>query len=214
MDDSRLPGALQALFDAGVRRYEVTGGGEPTLHPQIASILRAVRLLGQQVQLKLYTNATNLPSGQGIDETNISRCALEPERNARIMRYRDGSSPSVEQSIEQARQLGHRRVRLSVPVMRGGVEGLEDARRFVRATRRHVNGIVFRPLYDATPNLQALTVAVRRDEWQSVLSTEALDCCEVEVDMASCTQKSALILSSDLSLYDDWGLRNRVADAL
>lgn len=203
-----LPAALALLASAGVCRFEITGGGEPTLHPGIADIIAQVRE-SSNGHIKLYSNAARLPRGEMIDELNISRCAVDPIKNQQLMQIRPRSMP-LDENIERARALGYKRIRLSVPILKGGVESLSDALDFVDVAASLVEGVVFRPLYPATPNRDRYDLDhLDTVGWLEALSSSSVvreSGLDVEVDVEGCFRASQLILASDLGLYRDWSL--------
>ena len=129
-----LDRTLAALTRAGVTRFEVTGGGEPTLHPKLYEILSKLRDSGGRF-IKLYTNALRLRPGLEIDQLNISRASFDEHRNQAIMRMVSGS-PNLRDVVEQARAWGYENIRLSVPMVRGGVDSLSSAAEFLSEVTR------------------------------------------------------------------------------
>ncbi|MFE9188394.1 radical SAM protein [Micromonospora sp. NPDC007208] len=204
MDESNLAPIASTLVSAGVTRFEVTGGGEPTLHPRLAGILASLQ--GTGAMIKLYSNGARLPVGTHVDELNISRCSIDPEQNQQLMRLRQGSE-DIRVVVGRARDHGFRRIRLSVPIIRGGVETLPDALSFMDYCGDIVDAIVFRPLYPATPD-KTNRDPLSGDTWLGLMPEfhKAGTTVEIEVDQEGCFRASQLILSSDLRLFKEWTL--------
>jgi MoaA/NifB/PqqE/SkfB family radical SAM enzyme len=206
-----LSAKIEELSLAGVKRYEITGDGEPTLHPALNEIISTIRA-NSNTYIKLYSNGRRLPHGAAVDELNISRAAFDAKQNQAIMRYR-GASPSVEEIVESARAIGYTRIRLSVPIIKGGIDTLERALHFLNAVCDQVDGVVFRPLYPATPERIIRDPSVDTSKWEHFLTAEMLSrkpSCTVEVDSEGCFRASQLILASDLEIYSNWSLSTRV----
>jgi hypothetical protein len=73
--------------------------------------------------------------------------------------------------------------------------------------------VVFRPLYPATPDREAVLPNLDVSEWEGVIAALAADCdpaFEIEFDSHGCFRSLQTILASDLSVYSDWSLSNRV----
>jgi MoaA/NifB/PqqE/SkfB family radical SAM enzyme len=214
---SNLLKVTHLLYQAGVRRFEVTGGGEPTLHPKLEKIVYAIRVLGQ-VSVKLYTNAAKLPPNFGFDELNISRVSLDSSINQKIMRITRGTE-NIWKTVEKARRLGYSRIRISVPIMVGAVSTLPQAIQFVELIATDVDGIVFRPLYPATPDRAVLspTDSVDPGNWLMSLRDAANSKnknCDIEVDSMGCFRSAQLILASNERLYRDWSLSSEIKPVL
>jgi molybdenum cofactor biosynthesis enzyme MoaA len=204
--------AIARLSRAGVNRYEVTGGGEPTLHPHLVDVLSCIRDASRGGYIKLYSNGERLVDGTAVDELNVSRCALDIDANQLLMRLHRGS-PRLDDLVKAARRLQYKRIRLSVPIIRGGVDCLPKAAEFLTRVAGLVDAVVFRPLYPATPGRAGLDPMCDTQNWTSMLARlapVAQNGMEVEVDVDGCFRSRQLILASNLKLYRDWSLRVQV----
>lgn len=206
-----LAAKLRQLVAAGVDRFEVTGGGEPTLHPKLGTVLQIIRAEAPSAVIKLYSNGSRIRYFAEIDELNISRCAVSAERNQELMHIA-GGSPELGELLRRVRSWGYPYVRLSVPIIRGGVETVHDAVHFVRSVEELVDCIVFRPLYPATPERESVSPEVDPEPWERKLSSVAASC-RVEVDSLGCFRSEQLILSSDLRLFGDWSMSRPIVSA-
>jgi len=212
MDAQGVESRISRLVAAGAVRFEVTGGGEPTLHSDLGSIICSIRRAGGQY-IKLYTNCSRLPGGLAVDELNISRAHFDPDRNQKIMHIAGGSE-SLAATVTRARGGGYRNIRLSVPLVHGGIDSPEEASAFVRSAAGLVGAVVFRPLYPATPDRESILPDVPAHLWQrriEELADEFRESLVVEFDAVGCFRGSQAILASDLRLYGDWSLSRRIA---
>jgi MoaA/NifB/PqqE/SkfB family radical SAM enzyme len=208
---TRLPQVLELLDIGGVERIEVTGGGEPTLHADLAGICRLVTEYLPESKIKLYTNAARARDIPLVDEVNVSRVSWDSETNQRIMGIA-GGSPDLKEVARIVRACGTERLRLSVPLMRGGVEDWDSLQSMARRAEGVFDGIVFRPLYPATPQRTVLEPAGSSSWWRESidrLSNEGL-CLEVELDELGCYRSAQVILASDGRLYSDWSMSRYV----
>ncbi len=197
----------ELLTSMGVARFEVTGGGEPTLHPNLVTLIAQLRLANSAAQIKLYTNGARWKSIPLVDEVNISRVAWDPDQNQRVMKIR-GGSPDLTVLIPRLRALGVQRIRLSTPIIRGGVTSATRAENMLEMTRGLVDSVVFRPLYPATPGREMLETEWDSRSMQSEVSElgRKFPDLTVELDAEGCFRSSQLILASDLALYRNWSL--------
>ena len=60
IDVRALISFLTECYQKGTRAFELVGGGEPTTHPEIADIIRSIRLLGDDVSIGMVTNGVRL----------------------------------------------------------------------------------------------------------------------------------------------------------
>lgn len=196
--DAAFYRSVSFIRDAGVRVYEFTGGGEPTLNRHLADLVAAVRASAPTAYVKLYTNGGQLPRISSIDEVNISRAVLDDVANATAMRFRR-PPPSLVEIVSHWRARGVGRIRLSVPLTRDGVASPQDLRRLVDGTDTLVDGYVVRPMYPGTPNVESLYAA-----------PFAFEHPKVELDLESCAMRPNLVLGSDGRLYEDFALSSLV----
>lgn len=110
------------LAPMGLRRVRLTGG-EPTIRPELATLVRMLRAVPAVEDIALSTNGVKLPAlaaelaDAGLDRVNISADSLRPERIAAIARRKLGFEPSVAASAAQAAGLSP--IKLNMVVMRG-----------------------------------------------------------------------------------------------
>ena len=113
---------VQQLVPLGLRRIRLTGG-EPTIRPQLATLVRLLRSVPGVEDIALSTNGVRLPelaselAGAGLDRVNISADSLRPDRIIAIARRDLGFDP-VRAAIA-AEEAGLSPVKINVVVMRG-----------------------------------------------------------------------------------------------
>ena len=151
----RLLASAGVVAQLGVNRFEITGGGEPSLHPSLGLLVRELRRRYPESRIKIYTNGSRV--GQYlryVDDVVISRCAVDPAENQELMRIAAGAGALL--LVDSIRAITDARVRLSVPLLRGGIDSADRAVSMARQCIGLVDGLVLRPLYPATPGLDAL----------------------------------------------------------
>jgi GTP 3',8-cyclase len=126
------------LAPMGLRRVRLTGG-EPTIRPELATLVRMLRAVPAVEDIALSTNGVKLPAlaaelaDAGLDRVNISADSLRPERIAAIARRNLGFEPSVAASAAQAAGLSP--IKLNMVVMRGLND--DEVVDFARLTLEH-----------------------------------------------------------------------------
>jgi cyclic pyranopterin phosphate synthase len=82
---------VRQLGPLGLRRIRLTGG-EPTIRPQLSTLVRMLRSVPEVEDIALSTNGVKLPqlaaelAAAGLDRVNISADSLRSERIAAIAR--------------------------------------------------------------------------------------------------------------------------------
>lgn len=160
---------VRQLAPLGLRRIRLTGG-EPTIRPQLASLVRQLRAVPGVQDIALSTNGVRLPElaqplrDAGLDRINMSADSLRAERIVSIAR-RDLSLDPV-RSLQAAEAAGLAPIKVNVVVMRGvNDDELLDFAQLTREHPWHVRFIELMPVGD-----------MRELTWEHVVpTTEVLD---------------------------------------
>ena len=143
---------VRQLAPLGLRRVRITGG-EPTIRPQLESLIRQLRAVPQVEDISLSTNGAKLvtmaPSlrDAGLDRVNMSVDSLRPERISAIARRNLGFDPV--QALDAAVAAGLKPVKLNVVVMRGiNDDEIADLARLTVDRDVHVRFIELMPVGD------------------------------------------------------------------
>ncbi len=113
---------VRQLAPLGLRRLRITGG-EPTIRPQLAKLIRMLRDVPGVEDIALSTNGVKLPemspelADAGLNRVNISADSLRPDRVVAIAR-RDLKFDLVK-SATAAERAGIAPIKINVVVMRG-----------------------------------------------------------------------------------------------
>ncbi len=155
------------LAPLGLKRIRITGG-EPTIRPQLTSLIAMLRAIPGIEDIALSTNGVKLPemaaelAQAGLDRVNISADSLRPERVAAIAR-RDLAFDLV-RSATAAEQAGIGPIKVNVVVMRGiNDDEVVDFAQLTRDHPWHVRFIELMPVGD----LRELT-------WDHVVPSEEI----------------------------------------
>ncbi len=143
---------VRQLAPLGLRRVRITGG-EPTIRPQLESLIAQLRATPQVEDIALSTNGAKLPvmapglKAAGLDRVNISADSLRPERIVAIARRDLGFDPVSAFDAAIAAGLGP--VKVNVVVMRGiNDDEVADFARLTLERDLHVRFIELMPVGD------------------------------------------------------------------
>ena len=133
-----IAGIVGQLAPLGLRRLRITGG-EPTIRPQLETLIAQLRGIDGVEDIALSTNGVKLPElagklrAAGLDRVNISADSLRPERIAAIARRNLGFDAAT--SARAAQAAGLDPIKLNVVVMRGIND--DEVTDFARLTVEH-----------------------------------------------------------------------------
>ena len=89
---------VSQIAPLGLRRIRLTGG-EPTIRPQLSTLVRMLRAIPAVEDIALSTNGVKLPAlaaelaDAGLDRVNISADSLRPSRERSSSMTRNGTTP-------------------------------------------------------------------------------------------------------------------------
>jgi cyclic pyranopterin phosphate synthase len=160
---------VRQLAPLGLKRLRITGG-EPTIRPQLTTLIAQLRAIAGIEDIALSTNGVRLPElagalrAAGLDRVNLSADSLRPERIVSIARRDLGFDPVTAATAATAAGLDP--VKINVVVMRGvNDDEVADFAALTQDNPWHVRFIELMPVGD----LRELT-------WDHVVpSAEILD---------------------------------------
>lgn len=129
---------VRQLAPLGLRRLRITGG-EPTIRPQLASLIRMLRDIPGVEDIALSTNGVKLPelapalASSGLDRVNISADSMRPDRVIAIARRDLGFD--IVRAAMAAEEAGLHPIKINVVVMRGIND--DEIADFAALTRDH-----------------------------------------------------------------------------
>ena len=129
---------VSQLAPMGLRRIRITGG-EPTIRPQLSTLVRFIREVSAVEDIALSTNGVKLRelapqlAAAGLDRVNISADSLQADRIVAIARRDLGFDPIA--AATAAERAGLLPIKLNVVVMRGVND--DEIVDFARLTLEH-----------------------------------------------------------------------------
>ena len=143
---------VRQLAPLGLRRLRITGG-EPTIRPDLETLIRELRGVTDIEDIALSTNGARLPQmacslrEAGLDRVNMSADSLRPERIAEIARRDLGFDPIA--AAVAAESAGLAPIKINVVVLRGtNDDEIEDFARLTIDRPWHVRFIELMPVGD------------------------------------------------------------------
>jgi cyclic pyranopterin phosphate synthase len=133
-----IQAVVAQLAPLGLRRIRLTGG-EPTIRPQLTSLIRQLRAVPGVEDIALSTNGVSLPEmaqpmrDAGLDRVNMSADSLRRERIVSIARRSIPFDPVA--SLRAAETAGLSPIKVNVVVMRGVND--DEIVDFARLTLEH-----------------------------------------------------------------------------
>jgi cyclic pyranopterin phosphate synthase len=160
---------VRELAPLGLKRIRITGG-EPTLRPDLESLIQQLRVTSEIDDLSLSTNGVRLPAlaqrlrDAGLDRVNISADSLRPDRIRAIARRTIDFDPVA--AATAAERAGLAPIKINVVVLRGIND--DEIADFARLTLDHPWHVRF---------IELMPVGSLRDlTWSHVVpSEEVLD---------------------------------------
>src|ERR671914_413149 len=138
------------LAPLGLRRLRITGG-EPTIRPQLATLIAMLRRVPGVEDIALSTNGVKLPElaeplrVAGLDRVNISADSLRPDRIAAIARRNLGFD--LPRSARAAEAAGLDPIKVNMVVLRGvNDDEVEDFARLTYENPWHIRFIELMPV--------------------------------------------------------------------
>ena len=117
-----IASVVSQLAPLGLRRLRITGG-EPTIRPELTTLIEKLRAIPEVEDIALSTNGVRLPHlasalrAAGLDRVNISADSLRADRIAAIARRDLGFDPIAAASAAEAAGIGP--IKMNMVVMRG-----------------------------------------------------------------------------------------------
>ncbi len=122
LTDDEIVQVVRELAPLGLRRVRLTGG-EPTLRPNLVTLVTRLREIAAIEDLSLSTNGTRLAASAvalrraGLDRVNVSVDSLRPDRIPELARRREAFDPIA--ALEAAQAAGLAPIKINVVVIAG-----------------------------------------------------------------------------------------------
>lgn len=119
MDDAVLERLINELSDRGVKRLEISGGGEPLQHPRALEIFQKLSARGFRVGL--ITNGYALAGNRPLSDALVGCCDW-------IRFSLDAISEEAFQTVHGRSDLSYRQLRTAILALTAGASARSDAR--------------------------------------------------------------------------------------
>jgi cyclic pyranopterin phosphate synthase len=143
---------VRQLSPLGLRRLRITGG-EPTIRPDLVTLVRMLRAVPGIEDISLSSNGVKLPElarplrDAGLDRVNMSADSLRSERIATLARRNLGFDPIV--AAQACHDAGLAPIKINMVVLRGvNDDEVADFARLTIAHPWHVRFIELMPVGD------------------------------------------------------------------
>lgn len=196
--DNVFENNVKLLKQRGIKKIEITGGGEPLLNSNIRQIISTIKRHIPDSYIKLYTNGNILLKIDGIDELNISVVHYDTNINNHFMNPAKGIDILTKLKFFKE-NMPQTKIRLSIPLLKGGIDTKEKLEEFIKLTDKYVSEYVVRTLYPKTKNKDEIYVDFPFEHPKVIF--------ERDNDV---TDFNGLIMWSDNKVYSDWNLNKEV----
>ncbi len=121
---------------------EITGGGDPSIHPKIGDIVRL--MMDYDKYTKMYTNGFLLKPLPIFDEVNISRVHWDSDINNQF--YRSKQQNSLDDALDHYSSIA-KKIRMQTILLRGAIDSRDKILEFVDRFQDRVDVFMFRTLF-------------------------------------------------------------------
>lgn len=194
--DEKFKSNITLLKNKNIKKFEITGGGEPFLNENLDNIISTIKTIIPDSYIKLYTNGNILKSIYNIDELNISVTHYDANINNKYMNSNNNIN-----FIDKIKffRISHPKVkiRLSIVLLKGAIDCKEELDKMINLTKEYVDEYVVRTLYPHSIDIK---------KYYADFSYEhKLVTLEKDNDI---NEFDGIILWSDNNFYNNWNLDN------
>lgn len=188
---------LQLLARRGIKKFEITGGGEPFLNPNLDKVIELIKYFIKDAYVKVYSNGNILKNVGSIDELCISVFHYDDILNNSFMRVKN-PVPLIEK-LKFFRDINpNMKLRLSVPLHKGATDSECELDKLIDLTKDYVDEYVVRTLYPGCNDYEKGYVDFDYSRENVVFERlNGLD------------DFDGVLLWSDGELYTDWSLNKK-----
>ena len=190
--NSKFVESLELLNKRGIKKFEITGGGEPLLHDRIETIIYLIKTIIPDSYVKLYTNGIIFKDVNLVDEINISNVHHHFKINDKFMGLNEGTT--LEEKLIHFNNFDAK-IRVSIPIIKGAIDSPSELYDLIDDTKFDVDLYVLRTLYPGCPNYDELFTSFDFEHDKVIFERDN-----------NVSDFSSIILWSDGNLYTDWNL--------
>lgn len=181
----------------GIKKFEITGGGEPFLNNDLELIASTIKKIIPDSYIKLYTNGNILKKIDGIDEFNVSVTHYDTLINNKFMKSLNPIDLEKKLKFFKENHINSK-IRLSIPLIKGAIDNKEKLDNMISITEKYVDEYVVRTLYPHTPKSEELYVDFDYENNRVIFEREN------EV-----SEFDGIIMWSDGELYTNWEINEK-----
>ena len=197
-----------ALAGTEYEKIEITGGGEPTLHPRICEI---IGFCSDAARTQMYTCGANLRKVSNLSRLSslcVSVAHYDEIRNHQIM--------GVNPDFDFLKSLNSR-IKFSLLLHKSGISKKEEVLRYIEWAKDYADSVVIRQLFehdyknkliDEFVSSESLFLGGSIGEYKTTPQGNpvfSVDDLEVEVEYRSCAcEMNNPVLHADGRLYRGW----------
>ena len=184
---------IKLLKEHGIKRFEITGGGEPLLNSNLQEIISTIRKIIPDCYIKLYTNGNILRKIDDVDEIDISVVSDDLTINNQFM---NGNGIELLDKLKFY-QSSKIKLRLSIPLIKGAIDNPKKLDMLIEKTKEYLDEYVVRTMYPNTPNLEELFVDFNYENELVIFERDN-----------GLEGFNGILLWSDNKFYNSWDLNN------
>ena len=193
--DDKFKENINLLERRGIKRFEITGGGEPLLNKDIQLMIDYIKEVIPDSYIKLYTNGYTKTLINNIDEIDISISSFDDSINNNFMQ--PSKSYPIKDILSEYFTIKCKK-RLSIVVMKGGIDTPEKLHNLITQTEYMIDEYVVRTMYKGAPSYSDLYVDFEYEKDNVVWERNNTG-----------TSPNNLILATDNCFYSDFNLVNK-----
>lgn len=194
--DDNFTKNIELLKKRGIKRFEITGSGEPFCNNNLQKIIDTIKKIIPDSYIKLYTNGYILKEIKNIDELNISIVHFDDDINNDIMEIKGEGIPLLKRlDFFSSKEY---KLSISIVVSKNGIKTPDELDKLIKLTGAFADSYVVRTIYNETNDIDDFYVDFEFEHekviWEKDNTGKALN---------------NLILATDGNFYSDFELKNR-----
>lgn len=194
IDKENLISSLKIIKAIGIKKIEITGGGEPFLNKDLQQIIDLIKKEIPNSFIKLYSNGFLLNPITKVDELNISRSHYISSINNKI--YRSKFQNDLKEALTYFRPQVTK-LRVCTIMLKDIMDSNEEYEKMINHVGNLVDEFVLRPLIPEKTS--CLPMATSFEPTNSKVKKDVIDC--------HCTKN--IVIAPDGLIYENFSFLKR-----